>query len=172
MGTYLDPCHLFLAPFLRLLFLCVVWSKLTPRSLAQQGSPEPSPMRLLIGRFSRSVNQNRMHVRDIKSCMHGTYGSRHASRLPGDGIESTQMYTAMIHNSTLRNQFAGHVCMYPPDVECNLPHPSLPRAMPSIYDTRHSTMPPILLSTHSLASRMPRSVVKNMHSPGVARPLM
>ena len=32
-------------------------------------------------------------------------------------------------------------------------------------------MPPNFLSTHSRASNMPRSVVKNMHSPGWVNPL-
>jgi hypothetical protein len=37
--------------------------------------------------------------------------------------------------------------------------------------TLHKAMPPNRLSTHSLASSMPRSVVMNMHSPGCVRPL-
>ena len=38
------------------------------------------------------------------------------------------------------------------------------------YQTLHNTIPPTLLSTHSLLSKIPRSVETYMHSPGLVKP--
>lgn len=51
-------------------------------------------------------------------------------------------------------------------------HPSWQRAtFNNNHQTRHKTMPPIFLSTHSLASMIPLSVLTKMHSPTCLKPL-
>ncbi len=42
--------------------------------------------------------------------------------------------------------------------------------LPPFYKTLHKSIPPIFLSAHSLASRIPLSVLTKIHSPGFLRP--
>lgn len=104
-----------------------------------------------------------IHDAILQHVLYKSYNRRHPSRL-------IFVQTALQRRSHASIAQAVYTCMSDPSLRSYASNLTNRCTVLDDYHTLQSAIPPILLSTQSLASSIPRSVVTNMHSPGWVNP--